>query len=109
MERSMFDFDMPPLDWRVCKIPKPKKPGEFRKITIPNDQLKARQREILRYLYKVKGLKASVFAHGFVPFRNTSTGVACLPKESEVILCMDRKGPLAAQAVLNKKVNCWDT
>lgn len=87
----MFDFDMPPLDWRVCKIPKPKKPGEFRKITIPNDQLKARQREILRYLYKVKGLKASVFAHGFVPFRNTSTGVACLPKESEVILCMDVK------------------
>lgn len=91
MEMIMFDFDMPPLDWRVCRIPKPRKPGEYRKITIPNDELKAVQGTILRFLYKQEGLRPSAFAHGFVPFRNTSTSVARIDRLSRAILCMDVK------------------
>lgn len=87
----IFDFEMPSLEWHVCHIPKPKKPGEFRKITIPNDELKAVQRRILRFLYKTEGLRPSAFAHGFVPRRNTSTGVARLNRKAEVIACMDVK------------------
>lgn len=85
----MFDFEMPPLDWRVCRIPKPKKPGEYRKITIPNDALKAVQRDILHYLYSVKGLWPSHFAHGFVPHRSINTGAAAHDRMADVILCMD--------------------
>lgn len=87
----IFDFEMPSLEWRVCRIPKPGKPGEFRKITIPNDGLKAVQRRILRFLYKVDGLRPSAFAHGFVPHRNTSTGVSRLNRQASVIACMDVK------------------
>lgn len=84
-----FDFETPPLDWRVCRIPKPKKPGEFRKITIPNDRLKDVQRSILNYLYSIKELRPSWFAHGFVPYRNTSTGVLLHDRNADVFLCMD--------------------
>lgn len=89
----MFDFELDGLDlsWRVCRIPKPKKPGEFRKITIPNDSLKGVQRDILKFLYSVKELRPSCFAHGFVPFRNTSTGVKMHDRIADVILCMDVK------------------
>ena len=31
------------------------------------------------------------------------------PSTSFSVRLSDRKGPLAAQAALNKKVNCWDT
>lgn len=87
----LFDFDLPSLEWRECRIPKPKKPGEYRKLSIPNDALKAVQRDILQYLYTVQGLRPSCFAHGFVPRRNTSTGVARHSKDADVILCMDVK------------------
>ena len=60
-------------------------------MRIPNDELKGVQRDILNYLYKVKELKPSGFAHGFVPFRNTCTGVARHNRTAEVILCMDVK------------------
>lgn len=85
----MFDFKMPPLDWRECDIPKKHKPGEFRHLTIPNDELKAVQRQILNYLYTVKELRPSGFAHGFVPFRNTSTGLDRHPRNCDVMVCMD--------------------
>ena len=71
----MFDFDMPPLDWRECDIPKQHKPWEKRHLTIPNDELKKQQVKVLHFLYTVKELRPSGFAHGFVPHRNTSSGV----------------------------------
>lgn len=83
----MFDFDMPPLDWRTAVIPK--KSGGIRKLRIPNDELKRVQRDILNYLYTVKELRPSGFAHGFVPFRNTCTGAMRHDRKAEVILCMD--------------------
>ena len=86
-----FDFDIPPLDWRTCRIPKPKKPGEFRKLTIPNDRLKEVQRFIYDNLKFEKDLRPSAFAHGFVPFRNTCTGAIRHSTMSPVIICMDMK------------------
>lgn len=89
----MFDFDLPEsLEWREARIPKPKKPGEFRQIAIPNDALMQTQRHLLYdYLVKETGLRASPFAHGFVPFHSTITGVRKLPRMSAVILKMDAK------------------
>ena len=42
-----------------------------------------------------------MFLLGDQVIRYHTTDVAEVP--------LDRKGPLAAQAALNKKVNCWDT
>lgn len=88
----MFDFDLPAdLSWRVARIPKEDKPGEFRKLTIPNDDLMLVQNDILQYLYTVKELWPTIFAHGFVPCRNTSTGVARHDRLADVFVCEDVK------------------
>lgn len=89
----MFDFDLPEsLDWRDARIPKPGKPGEFRKIAIPNPELMALQRDLLsNYLTRTEGLMASPFAHGFVNGRSTITGVRRLNRNAPVILRMDAK------------------
>lgn len=89
----MFDFDLEnvPRDWRVAHIPKPNKPGEFRKITIPNDQLMSIQKGILNdSLYKVDALKPTHFAYGFVPFRNTLDAVSAHDRKAD-FFCMDIK------------------
>lgn len=75
--------------WRTAQIPK--KSGGFRTLQIPCDQLKEAQRKILQYLYTVKPLKPSWFAHGFVPFRNTSSNAGMHFRKSEAIICMDAK------------------
>lgn len=85
-----LDRDIP-LDWRECRIPKPKKPGQFRKLAIPNDELKAVQEDILQYLYSLKGIWASGFAFGFVPNRNAIESVARHPRKADIIICMDIK------------------
>lgn len=85
----MIDFDLPPLDWRECRIPKPNKPGEYRKLTIPNDTLKKVQRLILEYLYTVPELPVAIFAHGFYPHRSIITNVCRHDKDFDVILGMD--------------------
>ena len=87
----MFDFDMPPLDWREARIPKKGKPGQFRKLCIPNDELKEVQRNILQYLYSIKALRPSIYAHGFIRHRNTCTGAQRHAKTTECILHMDVK------------------
>lgn len=88
----MFDFDLPAdLSWRVARIPKENKPGEFRKLTIPNDDLMEVQKDILQYLYTVKELWPTIFAHGFVPYRNTSTGIARHDRLADVFICADVK------------------
>lgn len=87
----LYDFEMPPLDWRISRIPKPKKPGEFRKLTIPNDRLKEVQEDILKFLEGVSELKPSSYAHGFVPYRSTLTGALRHDRLADVILCMDVK------------------
>lgn len=89
----MFEFDLEgvPRDWRVAHIPKPNKPGEFRKITIPNDELKEVQRGILtESLYKCPALKPSKFAFGFVPYRSTLDAVMQHDPEAD-FFCMDAK------------------
>jgi len=83
----MFDFTMPPISWREARIPK--KSGGFRKLEIPNDELKAVQRTILQYLYRNKRLRPSAMAHGFVPFRNTCTALTHHNTKAPIILCMD--------------------
>ena len=83
----MFDFDLPPLTWREARIPK--KSGGFRKLEIPNDELKQLQRTILQYLYRNKGLRPSAMAHGFVPYRNTCTALTHHNTLAPIILCMD--------------------
>jgi hypothetical protein len=85
----MFDFDMPPLDWRECDIPKQHKPWEKRHLTIPNDELKKQQVKVLHFLYTVKELRPSGFAHGFVPHRNTSSGVDRHDRNADIIICTD--------------------
>lgn len=88
----MFDFTMPPLDWRDATIPK--KSGGVRHIKIPNDALKDVQKQILQFLYQLyynRKLSIASFAHGFVPFRNTSTSLQKHSRESKVFLCCDVK------------------
>jgi len=85
----MLEFEMPPLDWRVYSIPKPNKPGEFRKITEPNDALKKVHEQVLNYLYAYKDLRPTCFAHGFVPGKSTLTAVGKHSCTADVILCMD--------------------
>lgn len=83
---------MPPLDWRDATIPK--KSGGVRHIKIPNDQLKAVQKEILNFLYHLYytgKISIASFAHGFVPCRNTSTSLQKHSRDSKVFLCCDAK------------------
>lgn len=77
------------MSWRTATIPK--KSGGKRKLCIPNDDLKMIQRQILEYLYTIPSIKISKCAHGFVPYRNTSTGIIRHDKNYSVILCMDIK------------------
>lgn len=87
----MFDFDIPSLEWREVYIPKHNNNKEFRKITIPNDELKELQRQILSFLYKNKKVKLHPAAHGFRRFRNTITGALTHWREAERLLGMDVK------------------
>lgn len=89
----MYEFNLNdvPLDWREARIPKPNKPGEFRHLTIPNDQLKSVQRGILEEsLYKVDALKPTSFAYGFVPFRSCLEAVQAHDRKAD-FFCMDAK------------------
>ena len=85
----MFDFEMPPLDWREARITK--KSGGYRKLCIPNDALKEVQEQILQFLYYTKGLWPTKYAHGFVPFRSTITSVQMHDPAAPAILCCDVK------------------
>ena len=87
----MFDFEMPSLEWRVCEIPKPNKPGEFRKLTIPNYDLLVLQERLYQYLKGLKRPRPAPYAHGFVPYRNTISAVMALDPKADVILGMDAK------------------
>lgn len=84
-------FNVPSdLSWRVTRIPK-KTPGKFRTLHIPNDDLKDEQRKILTYLYTVDELRPASMACGFVPYRNTCTGLLRHNKKSRVIITLDVK------------------
>lgn len=87
-----FDFDLPSdMSWRHARIEKKGKPGQYRILTIPNDELKNTQRNILRMLYSVRALAPSKIAHGFVRRRNTSTGVLSHNRMAPTVLGMDIK------------------
>lgn len=83
----MFEFEMPPLDWRIARIPK--KSGGMRTLYIPNDRLMEVQRNILQDLYKIKELRPTSFAHGFVPYRSTLTGALIHYRNAGIIIGMD--------------------
>lgn len=84
-----FTFKDPPLVWREAYIPKPHKPGERRKLTIPNDELMSYQKDIHEYLKACKSLRASPFAHGFVTTRGCMTAVLKHDRMSPLIMGMD--------------------
>lgn len=86
----MFDLRVnPPSTWRVASIPK--KDGTLRHLLIPNDELKAVQRNILRELEKNKAIKISSHAVGFIKYKNTTTGAMMHKKDSDVIIQIDIK------------------
>lgn len=89
----MFDFELPEdMSWRSAVIPK--KSGGVRHIMIPNDQLKAVQRDVLQYLYSLHSkhkVRVSSFAHGFRPYRSIITAMKEHPLGTKVFLHMDVK------------------
>lgn len=87
---NLYDLKRVPRTWRIAYIPK--KNGEKRKLTIPNDQLKELQHDILQYLYELvrQGkVQVSSLAHGFVPYHSCVTSILKHDKESQVFLCCD--------------------
>ena len=87
---SLYDLKRIPRTWRTAKIPK--KDGGVRTLTIPNDELKELQSDILQYLYELvrqKRLQISAVSHGFMPFHSCLTSVMKHDRESEIFLCTD--------------------
>ena len=77
----------PEISWRAAAIPK--KDGRLRYLLIPGDELKQAQRDILDELYRNKNLKVHPCATGFVPFRNTITGVLKHDRDTPLIVQLD--------------------
>lgn len=87
---SLYDLKRIPRTWRTAKIPK--KDGGVRTLTIPNDELKELQSDILQYLYELvrqKRLQISAVSHGFMPFHSCLTSVMKHDRESAIFLCSD--------------------
>lgn len=80
---------MPDTTWRTATIPK--KSGGVRVLRIPNDDLKSVQRKLLNYLYTFKALRPMYSAVGFVPGRDTMSGVIQHSRNAAFVLCMDIK------------------
>lgn len=92
MTDSFIDLDttkMPDLSWRVAKIPK--KSGGLRTLHIPNDELKSVQRQVLQYLYQFKTLRPRMSVVGFVPGRDTMSGLVQHDIMAMFVICMDVK------------------
>ena len=77
----------PPISWRACAIPK--KSGGVRHLLIPNNELKAVQKEVLQELYRHPELRSGVHAHGFIPYRNIMTGATMHKLDSPCIINID--------------------
>lgn len=77
------------MSWRVFHIEKENHPGEYRRITAPNDELKAVQEDILHFLYKIHRVKYADNAHGFIPGRSCSTALAVHEYDADVYGHMD--------------------
>lgn len=77
----------PPDSWRAASIPK--KDGSVRYLLIPNDELKAVQRDILDELYHCKDLRPSRCAVGFIPYKGTIDGAMKHNKLSPLIIQLD--------------------
>ena len=78
------------VSWRKATIPK--KSGGVRELTIPNDNLKRVQTDILYYVYalSVAGVvKVSACAHGFLPGRNTMSSMLKHQRNSRCFVCCD--------------------
>jgi hypothetical protein len=64
----------------------------MRKLTIPNDELKELQGDILQYLYDLRRqnrIQISSVAHGFVPYHSCITSILKHDKESQIFVCAD--------------------
>ena len=88
---SLLDLNTVEVSWRKARIPK-KTPGEFRELTIPNDELKRVQKEVLYYLYalvKAGVLKVSACAHGFLPGRSCLSSVKAHARTARCTVCCD--------------------
>lgn len=87
---SLYDLKNTPRTWRIAYIPK--KSGGRRKLTIPNDDLKDLQSDILQYLYELvrqKRLQVSAVAHGFVPYHSCLTSVLKHDRTSDIFIGAD--------------------
>lgn len=92
MTDSFIDLDtskMPDLSWRVARIPK--KSGGLRTLHIPNDELKSVQRQVLNYLYQFDSLRPRMTVVGFVPGRDTMSGLMQHDIRAAFVICMDVK------------------
>lgn len=92
MSDSFIDLDiskMPDLSWRTARIPK--KSGGMRTLHIPNDELKSAQRKVLEYLYQFDTLRPMMSVVGFVPGRDTMSGVIQHDTRAMFVICMDIK------------------
>lgn len=80
------------VSWRKASIPK--KSGGVRELTIPNDNLKKVQTDILYYLYALTMsgyVRVSACAHGFLPGRNTMSSMKKHQRTSRCFVCCDMK------------------
>jgi len=87
---TLYDLKKVPRTWRIARIPK--KSGGMRKLTIPNDELKELQSDILQYLYDLvrqNRIQISSVAHGFIPYHSCMTSILKHDKESQIFLCAD--------------------
>lgn len=92
MTDSFVDLDttkMPDLSWRIARIPK--KSGGMRTLHIPNDELKRVQRQVLEYLYQFETLRPKMQCVGFVPGRDTMSGLVQHDTRAMFVICMDVK------------------
>lgn len=92
MTDSFVDLDtskMPDLSWRTARIPK--KSGGVRTLHIPNDELKSVQRQVLEYLYQFEALRPHMQVVGFVPGRDTMSGLVQHDLRAMFVICMDVK------------------
>jgi hypothetical protein len=88
---SLSDLNNVEVSWRKAKIPK-KTPGEFRDLTIPNDDLKRVQRDVLYYMYALVSagvVNVSACAHGFLLGRNCQSSVKVHDREAICTVCCD--------------------
>ena len=88
---NLLDLNTVDVSWRKASIPK-KTPGQFRELTIPNDNLMRVQKDVLDYLYALinaRKIKVSACAHGFIPNRGCMTSILQHDRNAKCMVSYD--------------------